>query len=871
MLRVRLAESGFSCREGRDDVRWERTVQAFLEERGIAVYDLKAVLAGLRREDSVLSGAVRQLTECISRRPQTGNDLIDELRRREEVFLRGGEETPELFRQIEALHTVYSVVIKLIAWSMVSAVREMDETAVEEILSGRAFRRAGILNYCGEDWYCHALRGGGEKTKNCLSRLAVALRAEDTIGSVETYLEQFSADSLRKIYETMIPEHLRTALGEYYTPDWLAACMVEHAVETGGKDPSTLRFLDPTCGAGTFLTAVMEWLRPSSPDGAVVGFDINPLAVLTARTNYLAAILRELPERVLIPVYCCDILHLPEERGEMLAFRLPCGFSCELPRSFCEMEVENGDFDEKRFLERLRNITGTERFSGYDDHAAPLLARLLLEQIFAFCERKADIVVGNPPWVNWETLSEEYRAQSRDLWMQYGLYNGRGKNVRFLKDDISVLITAVVLDRFLVDGGILSFVLRQAIFKSEKNGALLRRFRLGEDGAPFRVLRLDDLQKIKPFAGVNLRAALVLIRKGEEHVFPVPYYLWARKKGFLRATRTRGVSPEMIEAVTEREKTLAYPADRNDPTSLWINFPEGTGGVVDKVLGSNGYKARTGVFTGGANAVYWLNVSGKTGDGTLRVSNVTGRARRAAQQVETEMEPTHVYPLVQGHDLAPWKVQEGGYLLCPHSARSKMRPVEEQELREKTPLTYEYLCRFREELDARRGFAGWENEIRKERFYAVLRVGEYTFAKYKVAWRYIAQSFITAVIEEREDPVLGRKLPLPNEKVMYVGTENRAEAYYLCGVLSSLPVRYAVECYMNPTSISAHVLDKLSLPAFDEENPLHCTISALCEEGHRARDAEKLCAIRTALDEEAAKLYGIEAEMLAEIRTMIKQ
>lgn len=836
------------------------------------MYDLRAILARLRREDSALSAAVRQLAECINICPQEDGDCVDELRHRETVFLRGREDAPELFR----LHTVYSVVIKLIAWSMVSLARDTGETAVEEILSGRAFRAAGILNYCGEDWYCHALCGDDEETKDCLARLFAALRAEDTIGSAEKFLERFRADDLRKIYETMIPEHLRTALGEYYTPDWLAACMVEYALEASGKHLGELRFLDPTCGAGTFLTAVMDRLCRLPLDGtvpvsAVVGFDINPLAVLTAKTNYLAAVLGQLPERVLIPIYCCDILNLPEEKEGKLIFRLPCGFSCDLPRSFCETVVEEKEFDEGCFLARLGNLRGADPFSGYNDNAARLLARLLLEQIFAFFERKADVVVGNPPWVNWETLSEGYREQSRDLWMQYGLYNGRGKNVRFLKDDISVLITAVVLDRFLVDGGIMSFVLRQAIFKSEKNGALLRRFRLGESGAPFRVLRLDDLQRIKPFAGVNLRAALVLIRKGEEHVFPVPYYLWSRKKGFLCATRTKGISPEMIFAVTEREKTLAYPADQHDPASLWVNVSERAVSVVDKVLGRNAYKARTGVFTGGANAVYWLDISGGTESGNVTVSNVTGHARRKVEQVETVIEPTHVYPLVQGHDIVQWKVREGGHILCPHSAESKMHPVEEKILVSETPLTYTYLSRFRTELDERRGFAGWENEIRKERFYAVLRVGDYTFARYKVAWRYIAQSFVTAVIEERNDPVLGWKLPLPNEKVMYVGTDSREEAYYLCGVLSSLPVRYAVECYMNPTSISAHVLNKLCIPSFDGEHPLHRTISALCEEGHRETDAKQLCAIRSALDAAAAELYGIEPLMLTEIRMMVKQ
>lgn len=55
-------------------------------------------------------------------------------------------------------------------------------------------------------------------------------------------------------------------------------------------------------------------------------------------------------------------------------------------------------------------------------------------------------------------------------------------------------------------------------------------------------------------------------------------------------------------------------------------------------------------------------------------------------------------------------------------------------------------------------------------------MGPYTFSRYKVAWRYIARSFITAVIAPMQDPYLGETLPLPNEKVVYVAHDCREEA-----------------------------------------------------------------------------------------------
>lgn len=848
------------------------------------MYDLNAILARLRQGDTELSFAVRGLTDCCCRRLKTaiqGDDAMFDLWHREQVLLWGNGGTHEEQCMIKSLHTVYSIVIKCIAWNMICAARKGGTMASwDTVLSGEVFRTMGILNYCGEDWYCWILRHRNDETDKWLRQLTAALDKEDTIHSVEEFQRAFRSDSLKRLYETLIPEALRMTLGEYYTPDWLAACMIRNAVDAAGRPATRLRFLDPACGAGTFLTGVIRWLRKEGKsipvwEDAVAGFDINPLAVLTARTNYLAMILDRLPEKVLIPVYQCDLLDLPVVKDAMLYIRLSIGFSCLLPLALCRRMVEERDYVPDHLIDQLRQTPGYDEVTSglvcHDAFTARLVARLLIERIYAFFEREADVVIGNPPWINWENLSEGYRERSKNLWQEYGLYNGRGKNVRFLKDDISVLMTYIAIDRFLADRGVLSFALRQALFKSEKNGAMFRKFHLIQDNVPFRVLQVDDLGKIKPFAGVNIRAALVLIRKNEKTTFPVPYVCWTRKPGFLRATRTADVSAEVIDSVIDREQMLAFPTERQDPTSLWVSAPEKAMDVVGKVLGNNCYKGRTGVFTGGANAVYWLQILGRGNGDLLRITNLTGHARRKVETVERELEETYLYPLVQGKDLSLWQVQTDSYILCPHTAESRLWPVEEERLRQGAPETYGYLSEFRAELDARRGFAGWENEIRSQRFYSILRIGEYTFSKYKVAWRYIAQSFITAVIEEKEDEFLGRKLSIPNEKVMYVGTDNREEAYYLCGLLSSLPVSYCVRCYMNPTSISAHVLEKLRLPQYDAADQNHRAISALCEAGHKETDHRRVIQIRAKLDQAAAKVYGIDESSMEHIRSIMNK
>lgn len=794
-------------------------------------------------------------------------------------------ENVNLSQLLKCIQTFYSILIKFITYNIVqgstsAAKHGANGDLIQAILSGNAFADFGIRNYCYEDWFSWVLKYWDSAMEDECCNLWTCLETEDTIFSIKGFIQSFRSDSLKHIYETVIPREIRHALGEYYTPDWLATCTIKNALNASGKKVTDLRFIDPTCGAGTFLTRVMRIIQAESMNGfvepsMVAGFDINALAVLTAKANYLATIIDQLSSYsdFVIPVYHYDVINTPVLEGETLVVDTNCDLICEIPISLCEEVIQKKLFLAEEFLQLIRQSEAYTALykciSVHDPINQKIIANVLLNRIFAFFEEKADIVVGNPPWVNWEYLPKKYKEKSQHLWPEYGLFNAKGRDLSFSKEDISILITYVVIDRFLKEKGYLSFVLRQVMFKSAQNGVGFRRFKLEKGNVEFRVLQVDDLCDVKPFGGINSRSALVLIKKNEKHVFPVPYNCWIRRKHFLKASREPGVTADSIMAFVDIEKMIAFPADKNDFTSIWINSPEEITSVIDVLLGSNQYKARTGVFTGGANAVYWMNVLKKNRE-TVTISNIVERAKRKVKAVTVEIEPTFVYPLVQGSDISQWNVNTRSYILCPHTSETKMYPVEESVLKAIAPKTFDYLAGFKEDLDARKGFAGWEKEIQTQHFYSILRIGEYTFSKYKVAWRYIAQSFITAVITSAQDCFVGEKLYIPNEKIMYVGTDCKDEAYYLCGVLSSSPVSYCVKCYMNPTSISAHVLDKLNIAQYDPNNVLHQSIARICEAGHQTRDSEQRAILQSDLDAAIGKLYGISEESIKIIRDTLQ-
>ncbi|HEY9722810.1 MAG TPA: N-6 DNA methylase, partial [Oscillatoriaceae cyanobacterium] len=125
---------------------------------------------------------------------------------------------------------------------------------------------------------------------------AVLARLEGYDGRAPLEAPHGRGDLFRALYQEMFPAACRHAMGEYYTPRWLAQAVLAELPRTSGW-----RGLDPCCGSGTFVVELIDVVlaetvglprerRLAEVLARVHGRDVNPLAVLTARANYWLAI-----------------------------------------------------------------------------------------------------------------------------------------------------------------------------------------------------------------------------------------------------------------------------------------------------------------------------------------------------------------------------------------------------------------------------------------------------------------------------------------------------------------------------------------------------------------------------------------------------
>jgi hypothetical protein len=676
-----------------------------------------------------------------------------------------------------------------------------------------------------------------------------------------------------------------------------------------------VRILDPACGSGTFLVIAISRIRHwydenrekcsfSEADlcrkilANVVGFELNPLAVMAARTNYLIAI-RDLVSHVdgiEIPVYLCDSIMTPSEHGGLFAGHLEKARELKTAAAtfIIPTEIARTQRDIARYAELLEECVRqgykSDEFIArckedglsvsdaviHSDLYMELLrldqenkngvwARIIKNAFAPLFTPRVDIVVGNPPWVNWESLPDVYRASTKSLWTDYSLFRHKGYKAKLggAKDDISILMTYVCHDSYLDDSGKLGFVITQSIFKTKGGGDGFRGFRYSRPGAAEKFLspvEVEDLSTIQVFEGATNRTAVFIAGKRKDPAkFPVPYVLWGKQKG---AKITQDSSLKEVLTKVNRRDEFANPVDKNDPRSPWIT---GTLPVLDvlSILQGNSsktYGSRKGVYCP-TNAIYWLDSSQPGPGGKLIVTNLADSGKKTVRKVTAAVESTFVHKLVRGKDIQRWSWRSELKIILPQDPEQPSKALPERMLKIEYPKTFGYFRDFEKPIRNCALLAQFfDPEV--DPFYSSYNVGSYTYAPFKVVWKEICPEIEAAVIAEAGETII------PDHKVVLVAFGSEEPAYFLCGLLNSAPIGLFVRSYAVQTSISGHIFDYVRVPEYSEKNTLHTKIAQLARKCHLASQngRQDLSDLEGALDEAAAEILNVSPAKLVFIR-----
>jgi type I restriction-modification system DNA methylase subunit len=383
-------------------------------------------------------------------------------------------------------------------------------------------------------------------------------------------------------------QDVRREKGIFYTPQFLVQHIVSNLVRryqaANAEQPPNI--IDLACGSGTFLVAALHELeqriiwRPAVAQH-VVGLDSDPRAVEAARLNLVAKCL-------------ADKIADPIPNLKLLNYNLL-----------------------------------TDGIDG------PKLAKLIPDGV--------DIVVGNPPYIKYETLAKEYDVNS--LRAKFNLATKR-------TDSYMLFIEAAL--RMVKAGGFCGLVLPNAFLRSSSGGHLRDWIANHAD-----LLEIIDFQDQPVFQNVGVYVCVVLFRKRLPEQ-PSPKVAVA-KVHQLSSTPTAQLAK--LGVVEESDDTQeVFHIDQPTGAGAWVLRNSTEKALVEKIsklsvpLKKTDIKIRQGIKTGA--------------DDVFVIEHESTGAKAGPGSEIRRIEPETLIPFLRNRDMRRWHTKPKASLIYPYDVKT---------------------------------------------------------------------------------------------------------------------------------------------------------------------------------------------------------
>jgi hypothetical protein len=756
-------------------------------------------------------------------------DLWDSLLR--EVY---GEAVGEdrLFLQ----HTYLTILAKTIA----ARALERPATNAAEILSGQALNELGIHGAVESDFFDWVL--GDPEGHTLVYQLATQ--------AGRFHLKNVQTDVLKALYESLMDPEQRRDLGEYYTPDWLAAKVVKRAVPT----PLTSRVLDPACGSGTFLFHAIRHLRAAGEAAGlpaaervaactrlVRGMDVHPVAVIIARVTWLLALGDDVGDRagdLHVPVFLGDAMqwnvletvHRPELRvavpEEKRPLRVPVGFAEDQER----LDIGIRTLDEgvkqnatpaaiRAQLQRVEGVTPAdldamaETFTrmqalyraGRDSIWPYVLNNLVKPLWLSRDNQRADVLLGNPPWIAYRHLSAEMQGRLREASQRLNLWVG---GVLTTQQDMCALFTARAAQRYLKPGGTIAFVLPYAVLNRPAYAGLRRGDCRDVSLAWDEAWSLDET--VRP-------------------LFPVPACVMIGRRGLngplpTTVRRFSGSLPRRDASEAEADRALTVTA-----AAAWPPMPT--------LAGASPYRAR---FNNGATIYprrFWSverEHAGRLGNAAAapivrgKIGKQDKKPWKSVEPPRGPVEARFLRPLLLGESLAPFRILNAALAVIPVDDRGKVMDTKAAS-RGGFPRLAGWLadCEAKWNIDSAKDEKGLVKTSLAESLDHLRKLSQqFPPRDLRVGYAKAGSLFAAAIILQSEAII--------DHMAYWTTARSVDEARYLLAILNCEALRLRIEDMQPKGQGGARHFDnlmwELPIPEFDARDPLHQSLAALAVE-----------------------------------------
>ncbi len=741
---------------------------------------------------------------------------------------------------------------------------------------GYTYTNMGVRNFLEGDyfsWYSDRLQW----TYEFWDSIHKVMLSLDEYSAFSMDVQYNPIDIFKDLYMHIIPQSVRHSMGEYFTPEWLADSVIEGAMDL--HPLQEWKAIDPCCGSGIFIISLIKKAvgnvcvaelsqeeRRHIMDRvlrSVYGIDINPLSVLSARVSYFMA-LHQLGEikNVEIPVYLGDSAVIPKK---VMVDDIPCyqyeidnsqhSFSVVLPQRLVNEKRFGEEMNKLQTLVQIEDsslllnsinalLTEQERESRSLAGSLQQLAndlvllhhrnwdgiwvRIVTNFMMIARLQEFDYIVGNPPWVKWEHLPQTYSKKINSFCDVRHIFCNDGGMFGGAQLNICALISNVAATNWLSKQGVLAFLMPDSLM-SQNSYEEYRNFytdfeskqrmylqRVDRWKAPLRPFRVGKKSVSQDFNTYFYSSAEV-----DYHQAGVPV---------CEITRKSTISDDHLNLLTSYSLAKqylsfrSYSAKQLSTKSTAFTY-EDSMYDFSKIIGETAYEYRTGVESTPFEVYKLVGVGESENKGHYRFKNETLTSSKykvtAAPSDGWDLPTTHIYPMIEGPCVKPFSfLFRNKYHIVPYSTKNTKSPVSMQKLTETNMNLALYFAKQKDLL---------EKQAEKSKvmhcgneFYALSKVGPYTFAPYMVAAR-DNTNFCATVVRPIQTQWGEKKQALCVKHTIIISQRidktfiSAKEAHYINGILNSTIVHEYIHSTFKTNGFSLKK-SNLKLPLFDPSN-----------------------------------------------------
>lgn len=736
-----------------------------------------------------------------------------------------------------------------------------DEQAILRILNGRHFESRNISNLVDYDYFGWL---NNEPYVTEIAECAINIQRQLTSYDFSSYTNQ---DLFGELLAQLANREHRLLLGQEFTPHWVANAMVVQSLNRMSENDDP-RFLDMCCGSGVFLIeaikAVREKydIRSNSFDerkdivafSCVTGFDIDPLAVMLAKANWVLA-MNDLfavhHGQIVIPIYHADSMfvatpiteRIPENGTESIVLRfdeneivLPAilvspeykkVYDSFMSRcySLAMVRAQNPETElEETFIERLLDNVTLESEVDLSDELIEQLcngARNLIIQLErlqregrngiwhfilsnsyrpGLAAHQFNCVVSNPPWLAMSKLADNpYKAMLKTKSEQFGI---QPPGASHLHTELAATFLLGAIDKYLIEDGIWYCIMPGSLL-SGYNRERLRREEYRVSATPVS-MSIDEIWELPKLTFKN--KAIVL---------------GGKKGGNRNAANINGRLYEDESTFTENQFVLKVQGRR----SAWADSQRTVG--IEDLINTNPM-----IFSQGADIFprtalfheFELQANGNWSfNEILPASNMfylinESKKRDGIDLTATDFENEYIFKCLISKHMSPFYVADPADVIIPgRKSNGTWHTLQNQDLALMNPSTRNVFEQLRNILNM--PLQTWlmdKINIREK-----LTKQDFSHGNWLVLSNAGGKNPCAAYISLEN---VDRDKLIIDQTLYWYLVDSEEEAQYIVGILNSNSLAEAIIDFQPQGEFGQrhiHTLPYKIMPRYDSENPAH--------------------------------------------------